>query len=90
MEKGRVDSSRNFATRRCSNAVSKLRHHVNESVVKSKTQSRQRLGQIVKSTRSGGGGGGTFSAYDAEQLNRAQEEGALALFQIIDVSNDAK
>ena len=71
-------------------AVSKLRHRANESVVKSKTQSRQKLGQIVKSTRSGGGGGGTFSANDAEQLGIAQEEGALALFQIIDVSNDAK
>ena len=72
------------------NAVSKLRQGANESVVKSKKQSRERLGQIVKSTRSGGGGGGTFSAYDADKLERAQEEGALALFQIIDVSNDAK
>lgn len=69
-------------------AVAQLRRNSG----KSKTKSRQRLGQIVKSTRNfgSGGGGGLFSAYDADKLARAQEEGALALFQIIDVSNYAK
>eukprot|EP00563_Minutocellus_polymorphus_P003314 CAMPEP_0181034708 /NCGR_PEP_ID=MMETSP1070-20121207/7950_1 /TAXON_ID=265543 /ORGANISM="Minutocellus polymorphus, Strain NH13" /LENGTH=791 /DNA_ID=CAMNT_0023112251 /DNA_START=254 /DNA_END=2625 /DNA_ORIENTATION=+ len=77
-------------------AVSKLRHGAKESVAKSTTASRQRLGQIMKSTKSGmagndgtGGSGGMFAVYDAEKLAIAQEEGALALFQIIDVSDDS-
>jgi len=90
-----VDSMRRSVQNRIRrDAVAKLRRDSNEGVAKSKS-SRQKLGQIMKSTKDimaggGDGTGGIFAAYDAETLAIAQEEGALALFQIIDVSDDSK